>query len=317
MKTHSSMKRKRKLKHNGLSRLSVLLHCLIVVCVFGPATALAEFRVMTLNAEWLWTPFDNKVDGSIASIRDMSIPAYSEELAFYAALINTHKIDILAISEIENEQVARELAGKLGKQWTHYFKQGLDTATGQDVAILSRLPYVEGSLTHFNFPAAKLRLLDKPKKITKLVGAQFWLETNGKREKLGVITAHFLSKRNENKQKSENRQKQALALRQAIDVFAKDTDKILVLGDFNDQIDSATLTILQKFPLQSYASCENFLNSTAVNDLKSTVASSLKKWRRNIDHILFTGLHCLSQEKTDLQSHSDHDAIFGRFNLPR
>ena len=307
MKTHSPMNRK--LNDKGLSRVTVLLQCLIFVCVFGPATTLAEFRAMTLNAEWLWTPFDNKVDGSIASIRDMSIPAYSEELAFYAALINTHKIDVLAISEIENEQVAKELASKFGKQWTHYFKQGLDTATGQDVAILSRLPYVEDSLTHFNFPASKLSLLDKPKKITKLVGAQFWLESNGKREKLGVITAHFLSKRNESKQKSENRQKQALALRLAIDVFAKDTDKILVLGDFNDQIDSATLTILQQVPLQSYATCDNFLESSAEN--------SLKKWRRNIDHILFTGLHCLSQEKIDLQHFSDHDAIFGRFNLPR
>lgn len=264
---------------------------------------------MTLNAEWLWTPFDNKVDGSIASTRDMSIPAYSEELAFYAALVETHRIDLLAISEIENEQVAQELAVKLGKPWVHYYQQGLDTATGQDVAIISRLPYVEGSLTHFNFPAAKLGLLDKSKKITKLVGAQFWLDMNGKKEKLGVITAHFLSKRNDNRQKSENRQKQALALRQAIANFSGDTDRLLVLGDFNDHIDSETLNILLQAPLQSHLSCDSFLKSPAQNNFK--------KWRRNIDHILFTGLNCVSQIKVDLQDYSDHDAIIGQFSLSR
>jgi endonuclease/exonuclease/phosphatase family metal-dependent hydrolase len=249
------------------------------------------------------------VDGSIAKIRDMSVQDYAEELAFYADLIRSRQIDLVAISEIENEQVAQEFAAKLGQEWRHYFKQGLDTATGQDVAILSRLAYVEGSLTHFNFPSAKLNLLDKPKKITKLVGAQFWWNHKGKKEKLGVITAHFLSKRNENRHKAENRQKQAMALRQAVALFAEQTDKIIVLGDFNDQIDSATLAILTEVPLASYAACDNFQTSGA--DMQ------LKKWRRNIDHILFAGLNCLSQEKIDLQKYSDHDAISGVFTPPR
>lgn len=281
---------------------------LLLACVF-PTYSLAELRVLTLNAEWLWTPFDGKVDGNIKTTKDMSIPAYKEELTFYAKLIQSRKIDIVAINEIENEQVARELSNKLGKNWRYYFRQGLDTATGQDVALLSRLPYVEGSLTDFNFPAAKLNVSDKPKKITKLVGAQFWYENKGQREKIGVITAHFLSKRNENQQKAENRHKQALALRQAINHYFRDTDRLFVLGDFNDFIDSVTLKTLLQAPLYSYQECRNFRNKDA--------EMMLKKWRRNIDHILFSGVNCVLQEQIDLKRYSDHDAIFGEFSLSR
>jgi endonuclease/exonuclease/phosphatase family metal-dependent hydrolase len=282
---------------------------LILLCCVFPLNVSAELRVMTLNAEWLWTPFDGKVDGGLSSNRDMSIAAYSEELAFYAELIQSRNMAVVAINEIENEQVARELAAKLGKPWQHFFRQGRDTATGQDVAILSRLPYVEGSLTDFGFPSARLGSSDKPKKITKLVGAQFWWEIQGKKEKLGVITAHFLSKRNENKHKAENRQKQALALRQAIKEFSTETDKLVVMGDFNDQINSATMMILLETPLSSYQHCDDFKPAEA--EMK------VKKWRRNIDHILFSGLHCLTQDKIDLKKYSDHDAISGVFTLSR
>jgi endonuclease/exonuclease/phosphatase (EEP) superfamily protein YafD len=281
----------------------------VILCCLFPLNAAAELRALTVNAEWLWTPFDSKVDGSLSSNRDMSVAAYSEELAFYADLTQSRNIAVLAINEIENEQVARELADKLGKDWRYFFRQGRDTATGQDVAILSRLPYIEGSLTDFDFPSARLGTTDKPKKVTKLVGAQFWLESAGKKQKLGVITAHLLSKRNENKHKAENRQKQALALRQAIRKFSGETDKLLVLGDFNDQINSATMTILLDTPLNSYQHCDNFKAADA--EMK------LKKWRRHIDHILFSGLVCLSQEKIDLKHYSDHDAILGVFTLSR
>ena len=281
---------------------------LVLLCLLTP-NAFADIRVMTINAEWLWTPFDHKVDGNIKSTRDMSIPAYTEELSFYTKLIQRQDIDIVAINEIENEQVAKELTHKLGKQWRYYFKQGLDTATGQDVAILSRLPYVDGSLTDFNFPSAKLSVLDKPKRITKLVGAQFWVEEKGQRQKIGVITSHFLSKRNENQQKAENRQKQALALKQAINQFFNDTDSLLVLGDFNDYIESSTMRTLLDSPLYSYQQCANFK--------KKDAEMMLKKWRRNIDHILFAGMNCLSQDKIDLKTYSDHDAISGVFTLSR
>tara|TARA_R110001592_G_scaffold175466_5_gene414750 strand:+ start:74786 stop:75673 length:888 start_codon:yes stop_codon:yes gene_type:complete len=271
----------------------------------------ADIRAMTINTEWLWTPFDKKVDGRLKYLRDMSEVDYLAEIAFYKRQIQAKNIDIVSLSEIENEQVANELVRELGADWKVYFKQGRDTATGQDVAIISSLPYVEESLTDFNFPAGFIAGEGKAKKLTKIVGAQFWLKDKkakgGLKQKLGVITAHLLSKRNENNKKATNREKQALGLKQAIDRFRAETDALLVLGDFNDQLKSSTLSIIIGDHLSTYQHCRNFAKNSNSNESK--------RWLRHIDHLLYSGLHCIAQYKLDLQKFSDHPAIYGEFTI--
>lgn len=288
--------------------LSVFWKILLLVLILNSYCS-ADVRAMTLNTEWLWTPFDNKVDGSIKRLRDMSEREYLEEIRFYAAQIKARSIDVVALSEIENEQVATELVRKLnghsGSDWKVYFKQGRDIATGQDVAIISSLPYVEGSLTDFNFPAGFITGEGKAKKLSKVVGAQFWITHAEHKQKLGVITAHLLSKRNENKKKATNREKQALGLKQAIESFRENSDALIVMGDFNDYLSSSTLNIILDKQLSTYKSCENFSSQ-----LK---AKENKRWLRHIDHLLYSGLICQGQYKLDLQKFSDHPAIYGEF----
>lgn len=277
----------------------------------------ADVRAMTINTEWLWTPFDNKVDGSLKHIRDMSEKDYQEEQRFYAKQIQSRSIDVVALSEIENEQVADELVSELNKimnktpvdkpakRWRVYFKQGRDTATGQDVAIISRLPYVEGSLTDFDFPSGFIAGAGKAKKLSKIVGAQFWVNDKSSKKKMAVITAHLLSKRHENKKKASNRDKQALGLQKAIEYFRNKSDALIVMGDFNDYLGSSTLNIIIGNNLNSYKECENFL--------AEGITKETKRWRRNIDHLLYSGLGCRGQYKLDLQKFSDHPAIYGEF----
>lgn len=265
---------------------------------------------MTINTEWLWTPFDQQVDGNIKHQRDMTKTDYLAEINFYINLINSRHIDVVALSEIENRQVAEELARGLGESWRVYFKQGRDTATGQDVAIISKLIYVEGSLTDFGFPSGYIAGTGKSKRLSKVVGAQFFYpkdDLNAQtKQKFGVITSHFLSKRNETKHKANNRLKQSIALTKAVDEFRKSTDALIVLGDFNDQLKSETIRILIDHGLKSFKQCDNFLN--AIEDKEN------KRWFRNIDHVFFAGLKCKGQYKVDLHKYSDHDAIYAEFN---
>lgn len=286
----------------------------VMLLVFALSSfSYAEFRAMTINTEWLWTPFDKKVDGSLKHLRDMSETDYLEELRFYAAQIQARSIDIVALSEIENEQVADELVRALntkgnkevGQKWQSYFKQGRDTATGQDVAIISKLSYVEGSLTDFNFPSGFIAGAGKAKKLSKIVGAQFWINDINSRKKLGVITAHLLSKRHENKKKATNREKQALGVKKAVERFRHDSDALIVMGDFNDYLNSPTLTTIIDQRLSTYQDCANF----SVNGH----AKERKRWLRHIDHLLYSGLSCAGQYKLDLQSFSDHPAIYAEF----
>ena len=267
---------------------------IFIVSLWTTVTA-AELRVMTLNAEWLWTPFDHKVDGSKFNKGDMSEADYLAEISFYASLVSQHNVQILAISEIENSLVAAHLAGKLGGRWRAYFKQGRDTATGQDVAILSNLQLVKGTVTDFGFPSGTIDGSNKSKRLSKLVGAQFWEGKADVSSKVGVITSHFLSKRNDSKAKSDNRQRQAVALVKAVNKVRKETDKLIVMGDFNDYLHTPTLVILRD---------QKRLLSVSVGARKDKV---------RIDHILYQGLREKQSQLVDLKTYSDHDALMSVF----
>ena len=277
----------------------------IILLLLSANFTQAELNVMTINTEWLWSPYDRQVDGSRYNKGDMSKAQYNDELAFYTSIIKQKSVQILAVSEIENHSVVNDLAKAFGPQWKAYFKQGRDTATGQDVAILSNLKPVKGSLTDFGFPAGQLpRFLDKKKRLSKVVGAQFWSDSGNGTKKIGVITAHFLSKRKENKKKSQNRQRQAYALVKAMDKFIDDSDSLIVLGDFNDFIHSKTLTILmKKHQLLSSELMMSKVNSTSLN----------KKALRRIDHILYRNLSIKTFDIVNLKKHSDHDGIYAQF----
>ncbi len=274
----------------------------------------AELRVMTINTEWLWTPHDSKVDGDKFNKGDLSAPAYEQEIQYYAALIARHNVDLVALSEIENHLVAQDLVRALNKgsnTWQSYFKQGRDTATGQDVALISRLEFVEGSLTDFGFPSGNITNTGKAKRLSKVVGAQFYYSSSDSaaspdvrlpntRPKVGVVTAHFLSKRNDNPKKALNRNKQAVALLKAAREMAQESDALIVLGDFND---------VQRSPVLSTLESESWL----ANAITECGSRQVRRADRLIDHIMFRGLLCSRVVEFDLQSYSDHSALMAEF----
>jgi endonuclease/exonuclease/phosphatase family metal-dependent hydrolase len=277
-----------------------LIICLLVTVTSAQFTV-AELRVMTVNTEWLWTPYDHHADGSKVTRKDMTKGEYAEEIRFYAQMIHKHDVDIVALSEIENVYVAKDLARALGKPWLSYFKQGRDTATGQDVAILSRLKLVPNSVSHYGFPCGRVAGAKKRKCLSKVLGAAF--EYQGTR--LSFVTSHFLSKRNESPSKNLKRQSQALALvhaaKQSQDsLHQKDQGRLVVLGDFNDTLKSKTMTLLMSgTDMESSRTCEYSDNEVERG----------RRWERRIDHILFKGFACREELQIPTGKYSDHDAF--------
>ncbi len=272
---------------------------LLICCwLFACSSAVAELRVMTLNAEWLWTPYDGRVDGKKYNQGDPLPADYEQEIAFYRQLIHQHQVDLLAISEIENESVAQDLVRHLEGKWSVAFMEGRDTATGQDVAILSRLPLIDGSIQDFGFPGATVPGLNKAKRLSKVVGARYRLSD----KYLSVITAHVLSRRNDSRIKSLRRHAQLRALARLADDEASANVAVLVLGDLNDVLVSPGLkTMMNEGRLTSvYAAC---------TDVK--ISSELAY--KTIDHILFRGLRCRSVRQIDLAHHSDHPGVLAVF----
>lgn len=261
------------------------------------ATPAQKLVVAALNAEWLWTPTDGKVDGSRFNKGDPSIDDYQEELRFYRRLIERFDIDILALSEIENEQVAKEFAQVLsasGKPWAYAYRQGRDTATGQDLAILFKTG-VLGNQTDFGFPSGAVKGYAKPKRLSKVLGAKLRLEDD---QKLGVITSHFLSKRNDSAKKSAKRLMQARALVKAVNQYDAQVDKLLVLGDFNDVRHSPVIKTLER---------KGDLRNAQTECVNNPYPES--KLRYLIDHILFEGFQCSAFVLIDTEHFSDHPML--------
>ena len=255
---------------------------------------------MAINAEWLWTPNDGRVDGQKVRVREPAKEAYQSELAFYAKLVEDKQVDILALSEIENELVANDLATLLGPNWQVLFRQGRDTATGQDVALLSRLAFMPDTETDFGFPEGKLPGERKGKRLSKVLGARFALvETEHSQSASGsvqVVTAHLLSKRNASRKKNLNRLRQGHALASIL----PDEGAVILLGDLNDHLGSPTLNVLMR--------------QGKLLSIDRECPDARPDNSEHIDHILFRELRCRYSERISLKPFSDHPAVFAEFH---
>ncbi len=249
------------------------------------------FRVMVLNAEWFWTPHDGHVDGGKMSPGDPTPKAYQQELNFYRDLIRTQKVDLVALAEIEHGTVAEDLAHSIGPQWRSYFVQGRDTATGQDVAIITRLPVLAGSVTALGFPQGKLPGESKGKRLSKFLA----LKVKGQSGELIVLTSHMLSRRGDNPKKSLDRQRQAHAMISASNQLQTQGQPILMLGDFNSPAKSKEFAILQ----------DGGRFRVAEQDCARNEAGK----RSSVVQIFYQGLRCSDYTRIKMTGYSDHQAV--------
>lgn len=274
----------------------VLLATLFAANVCAQDSTLA---VLSLNTEWLWTPHDGSVDGEVVRVREPTADEYLAELTFYRNLIQRARVQVVALSEIENAQVAHDLAKLLGAPWQAYFKQGRDTATGQDVALLSSLPVQQSSVTHFNFPAGRIPGDKRQKRLSKILGIRVVLDQNAPPKKarfVDIITTHLLSKRNDNARKSKDRLRQGHALLQ---VLASSSGPVVLMGDLNDVLYSPVLTLL----------IEQGNLLSVLNRCRDHPASP----EHTIDHILYRGLQCQRSRMIPMSPYSDHPAAYAEF----
>lgn len=276
--------------------LLILLFIMLVPCT----QAQTPLRVMALNAEWLWTPHDGKADGEQVRQRDPSAQDYARELDFYVSLIRQHEVSLVALSEIEHGDVAADLAQRLGAPWQSHFLQGRDTATGQDVAILSRITVIPGSVTTLDFPEGRLPGDRKGKRLSKFLALQLELEG----QKVGILTAHLLSRRNDNAKKTLDRQRQAHAIVDAVRHMRQHTSRIILLGDMNATQNTDEFAILR--------------DNGRLQVAEQTCANiRAKPPRSTVDQVLFAGFTCSDYQRIDLKAFSDHEAIVATLEFDR
>ncbi|KZZ60626.1 MAG: hypothetical protein MK096_09890 [Oleiphilaceae bacterium] len=287
-----------------MSRLRIFVSVVFVI-LFAVVSTLASaektLRVATLNSEWFWTPHDGHVDGSRFNKGDPSVSDYDKKLGFYRELILDQSLDLVAFIEIENKQVAKEIVDALGEGWSYAFKQGRDTATGQDVAFVWK-DAEQIKVTDFGFPSGHVDGY-KPKRLSKVLGLTLRYRIGDTDKDVSFATAHFLSKRKESPQKASKRLMQSKGLVKGVQQF--DQARIVVLGDFNDFRASPVLKTLEK---------QLELRNASVS-CDSVEHKAKRKLRYMIDHVLYKGFSCQRYQSISTAPYSDHPIIIAELVL--
>ena len=184
-----------------------------------------RLKVATFNAEFLW-------DGRAPEEGEGDFPwkgspqKAEAHMAEIAEVVRALDADLLNLVEVENLAALELFNGKFlaGMGYKAYLDEGIDTATGQDVALLTRV-----DPRRFARDNRAGRSGGRKKSVSKNYVASF--DLGGLQ--LSVIGLHLIAKPSDGRRR-EDREAQADAIRSMALEQAGQGRQLIVLGDFND-----------------------------------------------------------------------------------
>ncbi len=268
----------------------------VAVLLITYSMSTLALSIMEINTEFLWdnkTPHEGRLAGK--NFRIPSHTSYMNELQFYKTLIEQYDADLVGLIEIEGCHVAFDLATTLGSEWDIACKTGRDSYTGQDVALLTRLPVISKSITNHSKSYYNLNgMRSRPSKVlTTIVGSG--------NNTYSVTVAHLISKRGNNDAK---RLAQAQAIARTVKSHAKvfNPKHIIVMGDLNDTVDSDVVEAFR------YADVEP-------SEIGSSCSYIYRGQCKLIDHVLVSNslLGGYFKHIDVPKKYSDHHAVHYKF----
>lgn len=233
-----------------------------------------RLRLATLNAEFLWDGQPPE-DGTESRFPWKGSVAKAEEhMAEVATIVRALDADLLNLVEVENRAALEHFNRKFlkGMGYTAYLVEGNDTATGQDVGLLSRI-----DLQTIGRDPRPGRSGSRKKAVSKHYMAT--LEVG--KLKLGVVGLHLLAKPSDPGRR-DDREAQADAIRRMALELASQGRQVIVWGDFND-LDGETLDVRGEKPITRVLEWIRGMGPASTDDLVN-VASRLPREKRYTTH---------------------------------
>jgi len=208
---------------------------LLLCCLFIPAATAdelpTEITVATWNLEWFYD--HEKADNLTPLSRAQSAPSEEEwhwKRDRVAEVIAKMKPTILALQEVENRRVLRELTSRLKAQhqlnYRIAFVEGWDTYTEQDVAIL-----YQGGLVQYSRHEQSRDMYESKNfyNVSKHLVGHFRWQVGKQTEELTLINVHFRA----GERGEPYRRRQAKLVRHWITPHLQQGSNVIVLGDLN------------------------------------------------------------------------------------
>ncbi|AEN72178.1 Endonuclease/exonuclease/phosphatase [Rhodothermus marinus SG0.5JP17-172] len=187
-------------------------------------------RIATLNTFFL---FDGYGDEGQADFPHKGNPeAARRHRARIAQVLRMIDADLVVLQEVENEEVLRRMVTEdlPDLNYEVHFVQGHDTFTGQDVAVLSRLPVEKIGRTEERVPVEGT---DDTYGVSKNIWVRLYLGDLP----ATIIGVHFLAQPDDSRRKPR-REAQAEVIRRLVERELAAGRAVAVLGDFNDYDES-------------------------------------------------------------------------------
>lgn len=231
--------------------------------------------VATFNAEFLWDgrPPEDGDDSRFAW--KGSVPKAEDHMAEIAAVVRSIDADLLNLAEVENLAALELFNSKFlaGMGYKAYLVEGIDTATGQDVGLLSRI-----DLQTIGRDPRPGQSGSRKKSVSKHYVAT--LDAGG--IKLGLVGLHLIAMPSDPRRR-EDREAQADAIRRMARELADQGRQVIVLGDFND-LDGDVLDARSERPISRVLQMVRGMSTATAADDLFNAAAKLPQERRFTTH---------------------------------
>lgn len=213
--------------------MRILLLASIVFALACASVPAEELIILSMNTEFF---FDHEAPHGnvVGSSNGPPIPTEQQWKAKAKAIakkIDSTYANIVGLTEVENKKVVEEVKANLHNpaSWHIVFEEGRDTFTGQDVALLTKYPAIQESIT--NFPGEREVYFQNNKEEnvnpSKILSATIIVEDMD----FYIIVAHLISRRGDNDAK---RLAQANVLRRHAVMAMMKNQNVIIMGDMND-----------------------------------------------------------------------------------
>ena len=255
--------------------------------------AVSELVLLHWNVDFLWdgvAPEDGEADldfpwrGSPEKAE-----AHMEEIAQTLRRVDA---DLVNLSEVEGEAALELFVDRHlpGMGYRPYLVEGTDTATGQDVALLSRY-----ELQSFGRDPRRGRSGSTRKAVSKNYVGTMNLDTKAGKLRLGLVSLHLLAGPTRSN-RIEPREAQADAIRSMAVELAGQNREMIVWGDFND-FDGALDDAKSSRPITRVLEWVRAMDADdPADDLENALEevkrsdryTSRGRYRNAIDHVLLS-----------------------------
>ncbi len=242
-----------------------------------------QLRVVQYNTEWLFIDQYQNCPGSGCSWSNQT--EAQTHLKYVAAIINELSPDIINICEVEGCDELSQLVSLTNNKFHPYLIQGTDSATGQNVGMLTLVDPVSSlyrTEDRYTYPIPNSKCGYTGSSGTQGVSKHYITKFNINNINIAMIGAHLLAYPTDTTRCAE-REAQAQVLQNHIYELYNEGNEIIVLGDFND-FDNLVIDANDNIPKSQVLDILKGNSGTYAGKYElSSVAQSISKSNRYTD----------------------------------